>query len=363
MRARLLVALLLATSITHSQIDPVTNFARGTVTQGYDASATSILLSVGHGARFPSTSGGKAFNLIWWNATDYGNPTDDPNREIIRCTLRSGDTLKTIVRAQEGTSASTKNTPAKTYLVILSITAKMFTDIQTTINQVVNDTVQAHAVPVNVSQGTGTGSVAYFAKDSSLKTMPTPSFGQTYWRSNTWHSNATGMAATTTQANTTNRLRAFPWILTKKISIDSIGYECSTAGANAATTLLLYNDSSVARAAAPPYPMTQLIIGGRDTNSAGIKWVSNSATPDTLSPGIYWWVVASRGTATLRAINQSNIPEILGFNIALGANSQFTCYDIARTYDQFVPTPFPSGAAQVANISPPLVIIHLNMAD
>ena len=76
----------------------------------------------------PSTDG--SFNLVWWNSTDYSDPSDDPNVEIVRCTARSTDTL-TVTRAQESTSASTKNTSAKTYKMVLAPTKKLVDDIGT----------------------------------------------------------------------------------------------------------------------------------------------------------------------------------------------------------------------------------------
>jgi len=92
----------------------VFNFAQGTVSTGYDASATSIVLTTGHGARFPVGP----FRAVWWNSTDYPNPADDPNREIVEVTTRSTDTL-TIIRGMEtsygGLAASTKNTGGATY--------------------------------------------------------------------------------------------------------------------------------------------------------------------------------------------------------------------------------------------------------
>jgi len=111
-------------------LDPVANFAIVTVSTGYDASATSIVLTSGHGAKLPSTF---SYNLVWWNATDYGSPADDPNVEIVRCTARSTDTL-TVTRAQEGTSAATHNTSGKTYKMMLGVTAKMITDIDSALN-------------------------------------------------------------------------------------------------------------------------------------------------------------------------------------------------------------------------------------
>src|SRR3990167_7746235 len=103
--------------------DSVKNFAKSTVSTGYDAVATSIVLTGGGGAKFPAAP----FNVVWWNSTDYADPSDDPNVEVVRVTVISTDTL-TVTRAQESTSASTKNTSAKTYTMILGATAKTITD-------------------------------------------------------------------------------------------------------------------------------------------------------------------------------------------------------------------------------------------
>lgn len=106
--------------------DVAKNFAKCTVSTGYDAAATSIVLSSGHGAKLPTVP----FNITWYNATDWPDPSDDPNVEIVRVTTISTDTL-TVTRAQEGTSASTKNTASKTYKMIAGFTAKvMNTDEQ-----------------------------------------------------------------------------------------------------------------------------------------------------------------------------------------------------------------------------------------
>lgn len=99
-------------------LDNAKNFGLVTVSLGYDDAATSIVLTAGHGAKLPTVS----FNAIWWNSTDYSNPSDDPNVEIVRVTAISTDTL-TVTRAQEGTSASTKNTGGKTYKMLAGLTA------------------------------------------------------------------------------------------------------------------------------------------------------------------------------------------------------------------------------------------------
>jgi len=112
-------------------LDPIKNFAKVTVSTGYDSAATSITLNSGDGNKLPDPATDGAFNLVWWNATDYPDPSDDPNVEIVRVTAKSGDTL-TITRGQEGTSAADHNTSGKTYKMVLAITEKTMSDINST---------------------------------------------------------------------------------------------------------------------------------------------------------------------------------------------------------------------------------------
>lgn len=107
--------------------DQVANFKKVTVSIGYDAAATNIVLSAGQGAELPNPSGDN-YNLIWWDSLVYPDPADDPNVEIVRVTALSTDTL-TVTRNQEGSGASTKNTGGSTYKMILGPTAKTITDL------------------------------------------------------------------------------------------------------------------------------------------------------------------------------------------------------------------------------------------
>jgi hypothetical protein len=79
-----------------------TNNAWGTLASQLDAGATSLALSTGQGARFPSPTGGDYFLLTLIGVTG----TTETSWEIVKCTARSTDTL-TIARAQEGTSDAT----------------------------------------------------------------------------------------------------------------------------------------------------------------------------------------------------------------------------------------------------------------
>ena len=113
-------------------LDGVGNFGKVEVSTGYDASATSIVLATDEGAKLPDPSGDN-YNVTWYNWTDYKDPADDPNVEIVRVTAKSTDTL-TVSRNQESSGASTKNTADKTYKMVLGVTAKMITDIETQLN-------------------------------------------------------------------------------------------------------------------------------------------------------------------------------------------------------------------------------------
>lgn len=104
-------------------MDQAKNFAKGTLSTGYDDNDTSIVLITGDGAKFPSAP----FNAVWWNATDYPDPADDPNVEIVRVTAKSTDTF-TVTRGQEGTGGITHNTEGKTYRLIAPLTAKVIND-------------------------------------------------------------------------------------------------------------------------------------------------------------------------------------------------------------------------------------------
>lgn len=105
------------------------NFAKVEVSTGYDAAATSIDLATGDGAKLPDPATDGAFNLVWFDSTAYADPADDPNVEIVRVTARATDTL-TVTRAQEDTSASSKNASGHTYKMVLSPTAKTIDDIE-----------------------------------------------------------------------------------------------------------------------------------------------------------------------------------------------------------------------------------------
>jgi hypothetical protein len=159
-------------------LDPVINFGKATVSTGYSNLDTVILLAAGHGSKFPNPSTDGNFNIVWFDASTYADPSDDPNVEIVRCTARAGDTL-TVVRGQEGISASNKNTPTKTYRMILSQTKKTITDIRTEYQSGVSThsalNTGIHGVGVGTVDSVGARNTAISTHTSNVTTLHLPS--------------------------------------------------------------------------------------------------------------------------------------------------------------------------------------------
>jgi len=138
-------------------LDPVKNFALVEVSKGYNASATTVVLSSGEGAKLPAPATDGEFNLVWWNATDYPNPSDDPNKEIVRVTARTTNTL-TVTRAQEGTTSTTKNAAGSTYKMALSLTKKTIDDI----DEALANMYPVGSIYINATNATNPGTLLGF---------------------------------------------------------------------------------------------------------------------------------------------------------------------------------------------------------
>lgn len=108
------------------------NFCIVNVSTGYNSSATSIVLSSGEGAKLPSPTLNK-YNLVWFNSSDFADPSLDPNVEIIKVDAISTDTL-TIIRPalgnnylNEGSENTAKdhNIAGKQYKLMLASTKSL----------------------------------------------------------------------------------------------------------------------------------------------------------------------------------------------------------------------------------------------
>ena len=131
-RCLFILAVLFSLSHTaHAALEPVENFAKATLIQGYGVGSTTIVATTGQGARFPSTF---PYRVTWYACSAYPAAVDDPNREIVLVTNRSSDTF-TITRAQENTIASPHDTAATEYCIEQTLTKAMWLSIQDAITE------------------------------------------------------------------------------------------------------------------------------------------------------------------------------------------------------------------------------------
>ena len=102
--------------ITNSALSRVTSKNRAIVAMGYDNIENTIVLSIGEGDKLPDPLIVGSYDLVWWNLSDYVNPANDPEVEIVKCIAKYGDTLM-IIRSQSGPVYS-KNIIGKTYSMV-----------------------------------------------------------------------------------------------------------------------------------------------------------------------------------------------------------------------------------------------------
>ena len=113
-------------------LDQVVNLFKKPVTGYFDD--IDVTINIPSVSLFPDPADGE-YNLTWWDSTNYPDPSDDPNVEIVRVTGRDvGAGTITVTRAQETTLASAKDTAGATYMMINAPTRKTIEDINSAID-------------------------------------------------------------------------------------------------------------------------------------------------------------------------------------------------------------------------------------
>jgi hypothetical protein len=92
-------------------LDQKKNFSLALSTTNLGIADTSWTLTAGQGAELPDTANGEFYAVIW----DQTDSPDNPYRsgagfEIVRVVTRATDTISSMTRAQQGTSAIALNT-------------------------------------------------------------------------------------------------------------------------------------------------------------------------------------------------------------------------------------------------------------
>jgi len=115
---------------------------------GIDASQTTLPLATGEGAKLDATITDGVYPLPLWNASQYHNPHEDPEMEIVLVTSHDGssDTISVISRGAEGTSGVAHNASGITYKALAGFTADMFDKISPIRNHHVAATFNANKV-------------------------------------------------------------------------------------------------------------------------------------------------------------------------------------------------------------------------
>lgn len=106
-------------------LDPLDNFVRGNTSAAVDSSQTTI--PVADASIFPDPANG-SYNLVLWDVDNHPRPDQDPDVEVVRVTGRdTGTDELTVTRGEEGTTGASHPSGSALHL---SVTAKMFSDIE-----------------------------------------------------------------------------------------------------------------------------------------------------------------------------------------------------------------------------------------
>ena len=150
-------------------VDKGKNFTTVTLASGISNTDTNIALLTGHGARLENPATFGQYNLVLYDKTLGNSPMTDTNREVVRVTALSSDTI-TVIRAQEGTSAVNHNTSGHTYVLDWNITAILLDQIRLDYLPLAGGTVTGAATfqsPLTLGLSGGTsGSLAFIASDN-----------------------------------------------------------------------------------------------------------------------------------------------------------------------------------------------------
>lgn len=175
-----------------------TNNASATLATSINTSVTSISVTAGQGAQFPSLTSGEFF---------YATLVDSSNNlEIVKVTARSSDTL-TVVRGQDGTTPRSYIAGDKIELRVVAASlnamisdAATYSDtINTNLTNHLNDTSDAHdasAISFSPTGGIAATDVQAAIAELDSETPSNSGSGAT----GTWAIDISGNAATATQA-------------------------------------------------------------------------------------------------------------------------------------------------------------------
>jgi len=147
-------------------------------------------------------------------------------------------------------------------------------------------------------------------------------------------------ATVTTAGVAANTMYAWPFIVRKEITIDTILAEVTTGQGTSKVRIGIYNDNGTC------YP-GDLIYGSAELSGASNAVISETiGSPVVVYPGLNWVVVLSDGTPAFRAW-ATGCPVILGLDSTALGNQPSRGLSVSKAYAA-LPSTFDSGAAPTA---------------
>ena len=302
-------------------LDPVRNFARVTLLAGIDASATTITLISGDGAKLPNPATEGQFNLVMYNYALYKDPVNDPNREIVRCTARTGDVL-TVTRAQEGTSATDHSTEAVSSAKI-SFTKKIADDIRGLLPCSFRF---SGSLPVTIP---GNG-ISYMAGFDMM-----------------------ALSRVSTVLTTVDVLYAIPAFELKGRTIDKVSVLKGSISANNGKAAIFYDNGSL-------YPGAKFVdLGAAVVSGNAAGWFGFTASPLPVTfpaTGVYWYTIKFSASTNMGYTPTDST--LFGFYDDQTLNNailKFNGYSSSSVYATAIPSVFGAGAALLTTSLPALL--------
>ncbi len=167
---------------------------------------------------------------------------------------------------------------------------------------------------------------------------------------NRWYSQEIyGSTALTATVVSINRLRAYPFVPAKDMTLDRLAANVTVAGTSADMRLAVYADDGNL------YPAGKLADSGNLlATTAGVK----AATISLAVTGgeLYWLAEVHDVSITLRTIPLAEMFPILGFDSTLGTAPGFG-WDVAHTYDGVTALPATYTAGATAQVAVPIPAI------
>lgn len=309
----------------------VANNAFGTLAASITNSDTSITLTTGQGARFPSLGAGDYF---------YATLIDTSNNlEIVKCTARSTDVL-TVVRAQESTTARAYSTGDR---IEIRITAKTFEDAIPTVYDVTTTSTGFFDMPAGTTAqrpgsptsgatrfNTDTGSLEFYDGTNWISTNLIPSINSVTGTIYAGQASTLTLSLTNTTDTITVRFSEGGSIIadvadvavsagSASVAVPSAVYG-QTAGDTIAVSVL--NSDGTPSSNAISKTVAALPTGGTITTSGGYRYhtftsSSSFVVPSGLSVSAEYLIVAGGGSGGVwaEASNYTNGNQ--------GANSSF----------------------------------------